>query len=182
MVNDPLMDSERNLERKQSQVKKTENNFIPYDPNTDEERSSGESYNSGLTASTQEAPKVDPIKYDLEKPSDPLSEISSAESYQLNPVEIQEFREEELLKPPPIKEGENPFYINEAEGIINPREFEALEKRTEEFSQEFHSQAFVRNINFFQLSNGKREIITEKTASSTIRAPTIGKRRAEKIL
>ena len=136
MVNDPLMDSERNLERKQSQVKKTENNFIPYDPNTDEERSSGESYNSGLTASTQEAPKVDPIKYDLEKPSDPLSEISSAESYQLNPVEIQEFREEELLKPPPIKEGENPFYINEAEGIINPREFEALEKRTEEFSED----------------------------------------------
>ena len=37
MVNDPLMDSERNLERKQSQVKKTENNFIPYDPNTDED-------------------------------------------------------------------------------------------------------------------------------------------------
>ena len=136
MVNDPLMESERNLERKQSQVKKTENNFIPYDPNTDEERSSAESYNSGITAFTQEAPKVDPIKYDLEKPSDPLSEISPAESYQLNPVEIQEFREEELLKPPPIKEGENPFYINEAEGIINPREFEALEKRTEEFTED----------------------------------------------
>ena len=136
MVNDPLMDEERNREKKQSQVIKPADNFIPYDPNTDEERSSGESFNSGLTLPPQNPPKVDPIDYKLEKPSDPTAEISPAQSYQLNPVEIQEFREEELLKPPAIKSGENPYYINEEAGIINPRELDKLETRTESFMQD----------------------------------------------
>ena len=110
------MEEERNRERKQSQVKKTENNFIPYDPNTDEERSSGESFNSGLTPPPAvppkiDPPKLDPIDYQIEKPSDPTAEVSPASSYQLNPVEIEEFREEERLKPPPIEEGKNPVKL-----------------------------------------------------------------------
>ena len=143
MVNDPLMDEERKKEKKQSQVIKPVDNFIPYDPNTDQERSSGESFNSGLTAPILNPKKTEPVIYNLEKASDPRAETSSASSYIPKKKEIEDFRkkqsdiqEEELLKLPKYKEGENPLFINEDEKIINPSELESLNKRNESYLAE----------------------------------------------
>ena len=54
------------------------------------------------------------------------------------------------------------------EDVVNQNLHLIISERTEEFSKEFKSQAFVRNINFFQISEGKRERITEKVSEDEI--------------
>ena len=54
------------------------------------------------------------------------------------------------------------------EDVVNQNLHLLISERTEEFSKEFKSQAFVRDINFFQISEGKRERITEKISEYEI--------------
>ncbi|MGY8989377.1 MAG: bacillithiol biosynthesis cysteine-adding enzyme BshC [Flavobacteriales bacterium] len=54
------------------------------------------------------------------------------------------------------------------EDVVNQNLHLLISERTEEFSKEFKSQAFVRDINFFQISEGKRERITKKISEDEI--------------
>ena len=54
------------------------------------------------------------------------------------------------------------------EDVVNQNLHSIISERTEELSDEFNSQAFVRNINFFNISEGKREKITEKVSEDEI--------------
>ena len=115
-------------------------NYIPYDPNEDEERSSAESYTTPRNV-TQPKPVTSSGSFDddsnddvyVEPPraSDPFEDVSPAESYVEPPQVVEEFREE-------IREQEsleiNPdYFINPEERIIDPRKLEELEKETESF-------------------------------------------------
>jgi len=115
-------------------------NYIPYDPNEDEERSSAESYTTPRNV-TQPKPVTSSGSFDddsnddvyVEPPraSDPFEDVSPAESYVEPPQVVEEFREE-------IREQEsveiNPdYFINPEERIIDPTKLEELEKETESF-------------------------------------------------
>ena len=54
------------------------------------------------------------------------------------------------------------------EDVGNQNLHSIISERTEELSDEFKSQAFVRNINFFNISEGKRERITKKVSEDEI--------------
>ena len=54
------------------------------------------------------------------------------------------------------------------EDVVNQNLHSIISERTEELSDEFKSQAFVRNINFFNISEGKRERITKKVSEDKI--------------
>ena len=55
------------------------------------------------------------------------------------------------------------------EDVVNQNLHSIISERTEELSDEFKSQAFVRNINFFNISEGKRERITKKVSEDEIK-------------
>ena len=78
-------------------------NYIPYDPNEDEERSSAESYTTPRNV-TQPKPVTSSGSFDddsnddvyVEPPraSDPFEDVSPAESYVEPPQVVEEFRED----------------------------------------------------------------------------------------
>lgn len=54
------------------------------------------------------------------------------------------------------------------EDVINQSLHLFISARTKELSKEFNPQAFVRDINFFDISNGKRERITKRVSANDI--------------
>ena len=54
------------------------------------------------------------------------------------------------------------------EDVVNQNLHSIVSERTKELSKEFKSQAFVRKINFFQISEGKRERMTKKVSENEI--------------
>ena len=99
------------------------NNYRPYDPNEDEERSSAESY---LPPKKVSRPTPSVVE---ERASDPYEDVSPVESYVQPPEVVEAFRES-IPDPVPLNED---YFINVDERIIDPQKLQDLKDETDEF-------------------------------------------------